>query len=108
MSMLRLARLLGREDLLRMVVSARRRSDLYYAAELTGDQVTVVYTREAPPGDARGPGRITADDLAPALLSGAVAYICGGTGFADTASDLLMGLGLPAERIRVERFGPTG
>ena len=37
-----------------------------------------------------------------------IAYVCGTTGFADAASDLLMGLGVPAERIRVERFGPTG
>lgn len=107
-SMLRLARRLGRAELVRLVVSARRPSDLYYPDELDGPEVRVAYTREAPPGDPRPPARITADDLAPALLPGAVAYVCGTSGFADTASDLLMGLGVPAERIRVERFGPTG
>ena len=35
-------------------------------------------------------------------------YVCGSPRFADAATDLLIGLGLPAERIRVERFGPTG
>jgi ferredoxin-NADP reductase len=108
MSMFRLARRLGREDLVRLVVSARRRSDLYYAAELDGPAVTVLYTREAPPGDARGVGRITAADVEPVVMPSAVAYVCGTTGFADTASDLLMGLGVPAADIRVERFGPTG
>ena len=28
--------------------------------------------------------------------------------FADAASDVLVAAGMPAERIRVERFGPTG
>ncbi len=107
-SMLRLARRLGRQDRARLVVSARRPTDLYYADELAGPEVRVAYTRQAPPDDPRPVGRITADDLAPALLPDAVAYVCGTTGFADTASDLLMGLGVPAERIRVERFGPTG
>ncbi len=66
-SMLRLARRLGREDLVRLVVSARRPSDLYYADELVGPEVRTVYTREAPPDHSRPVGRITADDLAPAL-----------------------------------------
>ena len=38
----------------------------------------------------------------------ATAYVCGSSGFADHAGDLLVDLGLPPERIRVERFGPTG
>lgn len=108
MAMLRLARNLGRQDLLRLVVSARRPSDLYYAAELPGPEVTVVYTREAPAGDARAVGRMTAADLEPALRPGGTAYVCGTPGFADAATDLLMGLGVPASDIRVERFGPTG
>jgi ferredoxin-NADP reductase len=36
------------------------------------------------------------------------AYVCGSSGFADHASDLLVGLGLPTGQIRVERFGPSG
>jgi ferredoxin-NADP reductase len=107
-SMLRSARRQGIEHLVRMVVSTRRPADLYYAGELTGPGVRVVYTREAPAGDPRVVGRITADDLAPALLPGATGYVCGTSGFADAVSDLLVGLGLPPERIRVERFGPTG
>jgi ferredoxin-NADP reductase len=34
--------------------------------------------------------------------------VCGAPGFADAASELLVGLGQPLNQIRVERFGPTG
>jgi ferredoxin-NADP reductase len=53
-------------------------------------------------------GRLGTDDLAPALLDDATVYICGSAGFADAAGDLCVGLGVPTDRIRVERFGPTG
>ena len=39
--------------------------------------------------------------------SGTCADVCGTPGFADTVSDLLMDLGVPASNIRVERFGPS-
>jgi ferredoxin-NADP reductase len=41
-------------------------------------------------------------------MSEATAFVCGSPGFADFASGLLVGLGQPVERIRVERFGPSG
>jgi ferredoxin-NADP reductase len=62
----------------------------------------------APPGAGRPAGRLTADDLAPAIVPGATAFVCGSSGFADAATELLTGLGVPFDRIRVERFGPTG
>ena len=108
MAMLRLARRSGRADLVRLVVSVRTPGDLYYPTELPGPESTVVYTRQAPPSSARAPGRLTPDDVRPALLAGATAYVCGSAGFADAASYLLVDLGLAAEEIRVERFGPTG
>jgi ferredoxin-NADP reductase len=107
MAMLRLARQQRRSDLVRLVVSARRPGDLYYAAELPGPEATVIYTRATPPGWPRPTGRLTADDL-PAVPTDATAYVCGSAGFADTATGLLIAAGVPAERIRVERFGPTG
>jgi ferredoxin-NADP reductase len=107
MAMLRLARREGRSDLVRLVVSARGPDDLYYATEIPGPETTVVYTRAAPPTTTRPPGRLTADDLEPALLDGATVYICGSAGFADAASDSCLDLGVTADRIRVERFGPT-
>lgn len=35
-------------------------------------------------------------------------YICGSSPFADAATEAAMSTGVTAERIRVERFGPTG
>ena len=110
MAMLRLARRDGRSDLVRLVVSVRRPADLYYASEIAGPEVAVAYTREAPAGVARPPGRLGPDDLAVAadLPAALTAYVCGSAGFADHASDLLMASGVGVDRIRVERFGPTG
>jgi len=109
MSMLRLARRTGRADLVRLVVSVRSPEDLLYAAEVPGPDATVVYTRRAPAGYARPPARLSAADL-PAwdAAAGAIAYVCGSTGFANAATELLLAAGAPADRIRVERFGPTG
>lgn len=107
MAMLRLARQTGRSDLVRMVVSVRTPEDLYYTDEFSGSETTVAYTRVTPPSYPRPAGRLSASDLVPLLLPDATAYVCGTPGFADSASALLMGLGQPVERIRVERFGPT-
>jgi ferredoxin-NADP reductase len=107
MAMLRLARRTGRSELLRLVVSARSPADLFYRAELPGPETTIVYSREAPAGWKRPAGRLAVADLTTALLPDATGYICGSAGFANAASELLVGAGLAAERIRVERFGPT-
>ncbi len=108
MAMLRLARNAGRSDLVRLVVSARTPGNLYYATELPGPETTIVYTRATPPGFERPAGRLTTDDLAPALLPDTTAFVCGSPGFADAATELLTDLGFPVDRIRVERFGETG
>jgi ferredoxin-NADP reductase len=108
MAMLRLARRSGRADLVRLVVSVRRPDDLYYADEIAGPETTIVYTRQAPPSWPRKPGRITEQDLRPSVLPDAGVYVCGSTGFANAATTLLTGIGAPTDRIRVERFGPTG
>ncbi|MGF1663061.1 MAG: FAD-binding oxidoreductase [Kineosporiaceae bacterium] len=90
---------------LRLVVSVRSPEDLIYAGEYS-DESTIVYTRVAPSGWPRPPGRLRAEDLAPALLPGATVYVCGSAGFAGHAEALAVGLGVPAGDIRVERFGP--
>ena len=107
MAMLRLARRLGRADLVRLLVSVRSPDDMYYANELPGPESTVIYTRAAPAGSARASGRLMAEDLKPLLLPDATAYVCGSSGFADVASELLVDLDVPVTRIRVERFGPS-
>ena len=113
MAMLRLGRLRGRSDLVRLVVSVRSPEDLYYRDEVEGPETTVVYSRRAPPSFARPPARLSAEDLIGALgpdgrPSGLTSYVCGSAGFAESASQLVLGLGVPVESIRVERFGPSG
>jgi ferredoxin-NADP reductase len=108
MAMLRLARRTGKSDLLRLVVSARSPTDLYYATELPGPEATVLYTREAPPSWPRPPARLMANDLPSVTGMDATAYVCGSPGFCDAATDVLIMSGWTAEEIRVERFGPSG
>ncbi|MGA2830817.1 MAG: ferredoxin reductase [Streptosporangiaceae bacterium] len=108
MSMLRLARRSGRQDLLRLVVSVRRPAELYYATELPGPQTTIIYTRSTPPSWPRPAGRLSPADLPGPLNPEATGFVCGSSGFADAATTVLHGAGMPVERIRVERFGPTG
>ena len=107
MAMLRLARRTQRSDAVHVVVSVRTPGDLYYAQELPGPETTIVYTRSAPAGYPRPPGRLVAGDI-PAAFLGAAGYVCGSPAFADAATTLLTGLGVPAANLRVERFGPSG
>jgi len=107
MAMLRLARAQGRVDQVRMVVSVRDPGALYYADELPGPETTVLYSRHGPPDDPRPVGRIRSEDLAGLTRGGVTPYVCGSSGFADAATDLLVGLGVAPDHIRVERFGPT-
>jgi ferredoxin-NADP reductase len=51
--------------------------------------------------DACRPKRTEGRPVGPRLIAGS-------PGFADAASDVLVELGQPVDRIRVERFGPTG
>ena len=109
MSMLRMARRTGRSDLVRMVVSARSPEELFYGPELPGPEATVLYTRHTPPGWTRAAARLMAADLPPLEELGDVtAFVCGSTGFCNTAGDLLVAIGQPVDRIKVERFGPSG
>lgn len=119
MSMLRSARAVGTTHLLRLVVSVRSADDLFYAAELAepavggieDGTVSILHTRVAPEGSGRPAGRLTAVDVQAALPRDAavapIAYVCGSSGFADTATRLLDELGHPADRIRIERYGPS-
>lgn len=105
-AMLRHAVDVGRPDLLRLAVSARTWADLPHGDELAAAGALIAITRGSH-GD-RPAGRLTAAELAPLIPPGATCYVCGSAGFAEGASELLMATGVPAERIRVERFGPSG
>lgn len=111
MSMLRTRRAAAPARPMRLLCSVRSPAALLYAAELaTGSpaEVTVLYTREAPRGHVRPPGRLRADDLVRHTLAPAENpqyYVCGPTPFVEATIELLLGQGHPVERIRAERFG---
>ncbi|MFI5047280.1 MAG: ferredoxin reductase [Acidimicrobiia bacterium] len=108
MAMLRHARATGVSDLLHLVVSVRSPSMLFYRDEIAGPEVTIVFTREPPADDLRKPGRLQVDDVASYVRPGVTAYVCGAPPFCDAVTDLLLGAGIDAARVRVERFGPSG
>lgn len=103
----------------RLLYSARSPSDALFTADLataraaSRDRVAVthVYTRATPPGWPTPPRRLDADALARVAWpreADTVAFVCGPTGFVETAADLLVDIGHDPANIRTERFGPTG
>ncbi|UBU13337.1 ferredoxin reductase [Nonomuraea gerenzanensis] len=115
MAMIRTRRQAGSRVPFRLLYSVRDPGRRYYAEELRrpepGLDVSYLYTRSAPEGLSRPARRIMLDDLAeggwPASFE-PDCYVCGPTGFVEAAADLLLALGHAPERIRTERFGPTG
>jgi ferredoxin-NADP reductase len=102
----------------RLLYSARSLDDVIYRDELerlagAGDGFEVRYTltREQPPGwtgyARRLDGAMLAEIFEPPG-EGAHAFVCGPTSFVETAAAGLVGLGYEPERVRTERFGPTG
>ena len=105
-AMVRHAVATDRLDLLRVAVSARTLAELPYADELLAAGAVVVLTRE--PHGIRPAARLTAVDLLPLWEEGQTAFVCGSSGFAESAGQLLVGLGFAPSSVRVERFGPSG
>ena len=84
---------------------------LGYAAEYDGVDVRFALTREWPEDYTGHTGRIDAallGQVAGPPADGALIYVCGPSGFVETAANWLVELGHAPERIRTERFGPTG
>jgi ferredoxin-NADP reductase len=92
---------------MRLVYSVRSAGDVIFADELGHDAV-VTYTREPPAGWGGPTGRIDSALIEEASFGDGVAFVCGSHGFVESATGLLLGTGQPADRIRTERFGPTG
>ena len=109
MAMIRARAAAGSRALFRLVYSARTPADVLYADELRrgapGLDVHHVWTRAAP---AR---RLSVADLnthgwPPGFQPSC--YVCGPTGFVETAADILVALGHDPRRVKTERFGgPT-
>jgi ferredoxin-NADP reductase len=117
MSIVRAHREVSSRAPLHLVYSVRTIDDAYYRDELRaqpedgdGPDLTFAFTRKAPDGWPRQPGRLTADDLrllAPPLPRQQT-FVCGPTGFVEAVTTALVSLGHDPARIRTERFGPTG
>ncbi len=118
MAMVRARRQAASRVPFRLLYSARTAADIYYADELRrprpgdgGLDVRYLYTRSAPDGAARPVGRLRADDL---VADGwppdfePSCFVCGPTGFVEAVADLLVQLGHQPDRIKTERFGPSG
>ena len=99
----------------RLLYSARSPSEIIFADELRrrarddrGLDVTYLYTRSAPEDWPGRPHRISVADLNsagwPADLRPAC-FVCGPTGFVETAADILVALGHEPRRVKTERFG---
>lgn len=102
----------------RLLFSSREPDEIIYRDELDGLadrgdglQVSYTLTRLQPPDwtgyRRRIDDRMLAEVIEPLGIT-ARAYICGPTALVETAANALVRLGLPIDRIRTERFGPTG
>jgi ferredoxin-NADP reductase len=102
----------------RLLFSSRTYDEIIYREELdrlaaAGDGFDVLHTltRQQPAGWTGFTRRIDEAMLADALdpLGAATrAYACGPTALVEVVANSLVRLGLPPDRIRTERFGPTG
>lgn len=115
MAMVRSRGLISSRIPFRLLYSTRTPDDAIYSEELVrrvrddhGLDVIHLYTRQAPPADKRGVGRLSAVDLAewgwPPEFEPAC-FVCGPTGFVEAAADLLVDAGHDPKRIKTERFG---
>ncbi|WP_314177824.1 ferredoxin reductase [Streptomyces winkii] len=115
MAMIRARRETADPTPFRLLHSVRSPAEGYYGAELMrgdpGLETELLYTRTSPDGWPRPPGRITRQDMTSFAWppeTSPMCYVCGPTGFVETAADLLVDLGYGPDRIRTERFGPSG
>jgi len=102
----------------RLLYSSRTYDDVIYREELdrlkaAGDSFEVFHTltRAQPAGWTGFARRIDArmlSDVSQAFGAKALTFICGPTPLVESAANGLLKLGLKAERIKTERFGPSG
>ena len=118
MAMIRSRASAGSVAAFRLLYSVREPAAVFYRNELQAlsDQdhslgLTYAYTRVAPKNWARPPGRIDATLIASTTWPSTLAptcYVCGPTSFVESAAGLLSSAGYSPDKIRTERFGPTG
>jgi ferredoxin-NADP reductase len=118
MSMVRHRARAGMSVPTRLLFSSRGPDEIIYRDELdrlaaagNGFEVVHTLTRQQPPGWTGYARRIDEAMLAEViepLGDGARTYLCGPTALVENAANALVRLGLPPDRVRTERFGPTG
>jgi ferredoxin-NADP reductase len=102
----------------RLLYSVRTADDVFYSTELQelnaraeGFELVQTITRKAPAGWKGYSRRIDRAMLAEVIKpfgTALRAYICGPTLLVESVANILLELGIPAERVKTERFGPTG
>ena len=107
MAMLRHKRRTMPELDMRLVYSVRYPDDVIYADEVGGDAV-LTYTREAPDAWTGHTGHVDAELLRGPAAGAELAFVCGSNGFAETASGLLLEVGMSPAAVRTERYGDAG
>jgi ferredoxin-NADP reductase len=120
MSMIRTHAQAGSQVPVRLIYSARTSADIIYSGELSERvrvsplTVTYLYTR-APLSMTDDPPRSYAGRISTAVIAATAfpaqanpaIFVCGPSGFVETASDLLVAAGHAPGTIKTERFGPT-
>lgn len=110
-AMTRVARRLGVQDRLKVVVVARTWDELPYAAELQRYGAFIALTRQnliGPDGVERVAAPPYHDEMTAYVAGAERAYVCGSVGFASYATRLLQESDVDTDAIRVEQFGETG
>lgn len=118
MSMIRSRALANSTAPFRLLYSVKEPGAIYYRTELEALSTTAsvvianyAFTRAIPKDWPRPPGRVDRDLIASATWPasiGATFYVCGSTGFVESAAELLSTAGNRRDKIRTERFGATG
>jgi ferredoxin-NADP reductase len=118
MSMLRHRIDAGAKNPTRLLYSSRTFEDIIYYDELEklraangGLKIFHTLTRSQPggwPGYARRIDQDMLEEVAGPLGKLVQAYICGPTLLVESAANSLVKIGVKANQIRTERFGPTG
>ena len=116
MSMLRYRQDAGSDVPATLLYSSRAWDDIIYREELArlaaGPSLRVVHTltRSHPEGWQGYTRRIDGEMLREAAgdNTGGLAYVCGPTRLVESVAADLVTLGYPPERVKTERFGPTG
>jgi len=118
MAMIRSRAASGSSAPFRLLYSVREPGAVFYRDELRKRSendpsltLTYAYTRTTPKDWQRPPGRIDAKLVKEVTWPSSLVptcYVCGPTPFVESAAGFLSACGNSSDKIRTERFGPTG